>query len=170
MQPNHPQQGYGAPQQPYGEPERVRANAGAAALAGILGILAAGALIWTVVEWIIGSEGTDLGDWPGELWTIVIVRAVLALLILVLALLTLARKIGAAWTLFLAGLLGAATIVLEPLVLEVPMSLWFEQLFEFGDRMSIGIVAAAGLSLLAAIFALLAGAMKSGGQTQSNGF
>lgn len=169
MQPNHPQQGYGAPQQPYGEPERVRANAGAAALAGILGVLAAGALIWTVVEYFVNLEGVDVGDWPSELWTIVIVRGVLALLILVLAFLTLARKIGAAWTLVLIALLGAATVILEPLVLE-RFEGWFDQLFQFEDTMSIAVVAAAGLSLLTAIFALFAGALKSGGQAQPEGF
>lgn len=170
MQPNYPQQGFGAPQQPYGEPERPRANAGAAAVAGILGILAAGAMAWVVIDFVISAGMGDADSWNGQMWAIVIVRGVLALLLLVLAGLTFARKIGAAWTLFLVALVGAATILLEPLVFEVPIGDWFELLFQFSGGGAIAIVVASGLALLTAIFALFAGALKSGGQAQPEGF
>jgi len=159
MQPNYPQQGYGGPPQSFDAPEGRRANAGAAAFAGILGLLTAGALIWVVVEYFVGFEGVD--TWAGEVWTIVIVRAVLALLVLVLAGLTLARKIGGAWALALFALITAATVLLEPLVVGAGIGDWFEALFKFEDTASIGIVVAAGLGLLTAIVAAIAGSTRS---------
>lgn len=174
MQPNYPQQGpqgYGAPQQQpgYGAVEKAKANAGAAALAGILGLLAAGALVWTVVEYFVSAD-IGIDEWPTEVLVIVIVRAALALLLLIVASLTLARKIGAAWTLVILGLVTAATIVLEPIVLG-RFDGWFDRLFAFEDTGSIGIVVAAGLGLLAAIIALFAGSMKSQPESEyQNGF
>lgn len=159
MQPNHPQQGYGGPQQPYAEPGAPRASAGAAGLAGVLGLLTAAALVWTVIEYFVNFE-IPMDAWPSEVWIVVIVRAALALLLLVLAGVTMARRIGAAWSLVLLGLLAAATVVLEPLV-SGSFDGWFEALFEFGDTSSIAMVAAGGLGLLTAIFAIFAGASRS---------
>lgn len=155
---NYPQQGYGAQPQPqYGNPGPARANAGAAAFAGILGLLTAGALIWSVIEYV--AQGID--TMPDQLWTSLIIRGVLAVLVLIIAGLTLARKVGAAWTLVILGLITAATVILEALVLEFPIGEWLESMFEFTDTMSISFVVAAGLGLLTAIIALFAGAMKS---------
>lgn len=170
MQPNYPQQGppqgYGAQPQ-YGDPGPAKANAGAAGVAGILGLLAAGALIWAVIEYFVNLGNVD--QWPSEIWIIVIVRGVLALLLLLVAGLTLARKVGAAWTLVVLGLIAAATIVLEPLVYG-RFEGWFDSLFTFEDTASIAVVVGAALGLLAAIMALFAGSMKSEPEYNNGGF
>lgn len=160
MQPNYPQQGYGGPPQSFDPPEADRTSAGAAAFAGILGLLTAGALIWVVVEYFVNTAG-GVDAFSGEVWTFVIVRGVLALLVLAFAGMTLARKISGAWALALFALITAATVLLEPLVLELGIGDWFEALFQFEDTASIGVVVAAGLGLLTAIVAAIAGSTRS---------
>lgn len=169
MHPNYPQQqGYG-PAQPYGETVPVRANAGASALAGILGVLAAAGLAWVVIEYFTNFD-LEPDVWPSEVWIVVAVRGVIALLLILVAGLTLARKVAAAWLLVVLGLLAAATVLLEPLVFGSDIGAWFDELFAFNESVSIAMVAGAGLGLLAAVFAVFAGSMTSGGHQEYRGY
>lgn len=156
MYPNEPQPyDYGS------TPEYSRPRAGATAIvAGLVGLLAAGALAWVVFEWFTAFDeaGTPM---PNALWVVVGVRAGLAFLLLGLAVGTLARRVSAAWLLMLVALLTAATVILEPLVLEVELGGWVQLMFEFEDSFAIAIVLASGLGLLTALLAIVAGATRA---------
>ena len=149
--------GVPAPPSSWGRP---KAHAGLAMAAGILGVIAAGLLI----TFVIYNITTAIGPWSAVVQTNVFLGLAAAALLLVAAGLTLARNVIGAWTLCVFGLICALGILFNAPLLH-GQDLGTHLKFVFGFEKSSGIVLALffSLSVLMAVVAALAGAMRSPG-------
>lgn len=117
------QQGYPQPQPgfyPPAEPPGRAASPATAAFAAVLGLLAAAALIVVNIGLFndLSDAGLGLGDVPGAYTTIVVIRFGAAVVLLLGAVLVLARKVVAAVILAIGGLAGVAAVLLYPVLLS----------------------------------------------------
>jgi hypothetical protein len=135
------QQGY--PQQQSGgmypaAGARGGGNPAMAIIAAVLGLVAVAALVVLNVNDLKDLEGS-IGDLPGEVITILAVRALAALLLLVGVLLVFVRKVAGAILIAIGGLVGAAIIVLFPVIVSAnsPVSLgigeYLKEVFKFSQ-------------------------------------
>lgn len=156
---------WGGGPSPFAAPRRPRANAAAAAIAGILALLTAGMLIWFALDNVF-SAGGPTGQWSDLVFQNVVGGVIGAGLLLAAAAFTFSRWIAGAWTLCaLCVLYIVATIFVAPLLRGMPLDHQLRWIFGFHD--SDG--AAAGLAMvfgiLTAIIAAIAGSVKSHGPT-----
>ncbi|MFF5261648.1 serine/threonine-protein kinase [Actinomadura viridis] len=144
---------------------RLRANAAAALIAGVLALLTAGMLVWFVLYNVVhaGSEGGGVSSvglvnmFAGTIGTG---------LLLVAAGFTFARRIPGVWTLCaLSAFYVVASIVVAPLLFGTPLGSQLKYLFGFegGDGVAIGL--AITFSALTAVTAAIAGSVTSSGPT-----
>jgi hypothetical protein len=132
-------------------------------VAGLVALLAAGAMGWVVYEWYTAFDesGTPM---PNQLWVVVGVRAALVVLLIGLGVAALARRVAGAWLLVVVALLAVATLVLEPLVLRLDVGGWVELMVELRDSFATAIVLASALGLLTALLAIAAGSTRADGR------
>ncbi|HEU5472020.1 MAG TPA: hypothetical protein VFV67_15315 [Actinophytocola sp.] len=131
-----------------------RTNPATAVLTGLLALVAAGAIGLAAVAVFNELDG-GFGDLPGELKTILVLRVAGAALLLIGAILVFARKMAGAILTVLGALATIASVLLLPVLAEMPMSRYFELIFQFEDADSIGSVVALFAAPLALIFAIL---------------
>src|SRR5690349_12268951 len=159
MQPHqaNPQQGY-LPRsypQPFGAPVRLRANAVASMLAGLLALLTVGLLVWFAVANMQANDTPE--PWPSVVRTNVFGGFGAAALLLIAAVFTFARTVAGAWTLGIASLFFAVmNIVFSPLLGGVSFSdqLDFVSGFHKTTGVAIGLTTIVGT--LTAIVAAIA--------------
>ncbi|ONF72414.1 hypothetical protein AVR91_0209400 [Amycolatopsis keratiniphila subsp. keratiniphila] len=162
MQPNPP--GPGFPQ--YGQPPmpKPRANAPAAVIAGVLALLAAAMLVWFALYNVFVATEAN-----GGLSAITVQNmlsgALSAVVLVVTAGFTFARRIPGVWTLFgFCVFYVVAVFVGMPLVWGTPFSNQVKWLFSFDDSDSTAMALMIVFSVLAAVAAAIAGSVKSYGK------
>jgi hypothetical protein len=153
------QQPQGAYPGSYPEPEERR-NPALAIVAGLLGLVAAAALVVINVELFNLLEGAP-DEVFGEFTPIIIVRFAAAGLLLIGAIIVFIRKLAGAFVLVLGGLAGIAAILLFPVLLSdvAPDGLTFgdylESLFQFEETQETFSAVALIASPLVIILAIL---------------
>lgn len=173
MQPNPPQpvsphygQPPGGPAQWSAGPGQAaspkpRANVVAAVIAGVLALLAAGMLVWFAlynVAVAVEADGRLAGITVQNMFSGVISAVVLV----VAAGFTFARRIPGAWTLFgLCVFYVVAVFVGTPLVWGTPFGAQVKWLFSFDDSDSTAMALTIILAVLTAITAAIAASVKS---------
>jgi hypothetical protein len=156
----HSQQPYAAGQGG-GPAARSGRNPVTAVIAGIFGLAAAAALVVINIDFFgtMSDIGASLGDLPGELTTLVIIRFVAAALLLLGAVLLFARTMPGVVILALAGLSGVAAVLLYPVLLssaaDVEIGAYLEALFTFESAQAAFGALALIMSPLALLFAVL---------------
>ncbi|KFU76553.1 hypothetical protein SAMN04489729_7347 [Amycolatopsis lurida] len=170
MQPNPPQPGFpqhgpptpGGPA-PWGRtaPAKPRANAPAAKVAGILAVLAAVMLVWFALYNVIVATESD-GRPSGITVQNMVSGVVSAVVLVIAAAFTFARRIPGAWTLFgLCAFYVVAVFVGAPLVWGTPFGAQVKWLFSFDDGDSTAMALTIILAVLTAIAAAIAASVKS---------
>ncbi|WP_409490218.1 hypothetical protein [Amycolatopsis sp. cmx-11-12] len=174
MQPNPPQPGFPQYGQPPGGPApwgggpvlptsrpRSRANAVAAVIAGVLALLAAGVLVWFTLYNVVVAAETN-GNWSGITVQNMATGVISAVVLVVAAGFTFARKIPGAWTLFgLCVFYVVAVFVGAPLVWGTPFGAQVKWLFSFDDSDSTAMALTIFLAVLTAITSAIAASVKS---------
>ncbi|ANN19316.1 hypothetical protein SD37_29350 [Amycolatopsis orientalis] len=164
MQPNPPQHGlpqYGLPQ--YGLRPKPRANTAAAVTAGILGVLTACMLVWFVLYNVIYASAPE-GGWSGQVMQNVVFGVIAAVVLMVAAAFTFARRIPGAWTLFgFCVFYVMAVLVATPLLWGTPLSTHLKWIFGFQKSNGVAIALVIIFGILTAITAAIAGSVKSRG-------
>ncbi|AIG74799.1 Putative membrane protein [Amycolatopsis japonica] len=170
MQPNPP--GPGFPQ--YGQPPmaagpipaarpKPRANAPAAVIAGVLALLAATMLVWFALYNVFVATEAN-GGLSGITVQNMVSGALSAVVLVVAAGFTFARRIPGVWTLFgFCVFYVVAVFVGMPLVWGTPLSSQVKWLFSFDDSDSTAMALMIVFSVLAAVAAAIAGSLKSSG-------
>ena len=150
-------QGY--PQQQHPGDQPLAAASTSPVTAVIAAILALGAAVaLTVLGFDFLSdvpEGVSFSDFPSELKTIVIMDFAAAVVLLLGAILVLARKVIGAAILVLGALAGIAAVLLVPPLADVSFSDYLEVMFKFDSTGATMSALALILSPLALIVALL---------------
>ncbi|MGP3931047.1 hypothetical protein [Nonomuraea sp. KM88] len=175
MQPNPPQPRfpqYGQPPiaggpapwgggpSPLGPPPRPRANVAAAMIAGILGLLTAGMLVWFALYNVVHANG-PAGIWNGVVVVNVVGGVIGAGLVMVAAGFTFARRIPGAWTLCVLCVLYVVATFVAPLLRGTPFSAQLAFVFGFDKTNSVAIGLAIIFCVLTTIIAAIAGSVKS---------
>ncbi|MFD6068024.1 MULTISPECIES: hypothetical protein [Amycolatopsis] len=170
MQPNPPRPGFPQPgpptpsgPPPWGQTARPkpRANMPAAVTAGILALLAAAMLVWFALYNVIVATESD--GRPSAITVQNMVSGVVSAVVLVIAAaFTFARRIPGAWTLFgLCVFYVVAVFVGTPLVWGTSFGAQVKWLFSFDDSDSTAMALTIILAVLTAIAAAIAGSVKS---------
>ncbi|WP_340687284.1 hypothetical protein LCL61_14355 [Amycolatopsis coloradensis] len=172
MQPNPPQPGFPQYGQPTASgpaswseprPPKPRANAAAAVVAGSLALLAAAMLVWFALYNVIVATEAD-GRPSGIMVQNMVSGTISAVVLVIAAVFTFARRIPAAWTLFgLCVFYVVAVFVVTPLVWGTPFGAQAKWLFSFDDGDSTAMALTIILAVLTAIAAAIAGSVKSNG-------
>jgi ABC-type anion transport system duplicated permease subunit len=169
---SYQQQGYPQqqPQQPQmggyqsgGYPAADSPSPVAAVIAGILGLVAAAALVVATVKFMSAlsdlgdSVGRSIGfgDYPGKLKTLVLLGFVAAAILVIGAIVVFLRKMAGAIILVIGGLAGIAAVVLYPTLTDSPFGEFLKQMFKFPDAQATFLVVALIASPLALIAAIL---------------
>ncbi|MBE1536784.1 serine/threonine-protein kinase [Actinomadura algeriensis] len=157
----HPPSPLPHPDTPPAEP---RANAAAAAIAGIVALLTACALVWYALANVVYAADAPAGRWSGLVLENVLGGVIGAGLLLVAAGFTFARRIAGAWTLCaLCVLYVVATIFVAPLLRGTALGAQLEFVFGFEGSNGVAIALATLFGVLTAITAAIAGSVKSYG-------
>jgi hypothetical protein len=149
--------GYPAPGYPqqFGAPVRLRANAVASVVAGLLALLTAGLLVWFAVANILANNTPE--PWPSVVWINVIGGFGSAGLLLILAVFTFARTVAGAWTL---GALNVFFVLMNvgfsPLANGVSVRSQLDFVFGFHKATGIAVGLATIFGVLTAIVAVIA--------------
>ncbi|WP_233611518.1 hypothetical protein [Amycolatopsis sp. WAC 01376] len=162
-QPDFPQYGQppGGPAQWGGAPPKPRANAVAAVIAGVLALLAAGMLVWFALYNVVVAAEAE-GRSPGITVQNMASGVISAVVLVVAAGFTFARKIAGAWTLFgLCVFYVVAVFVGTPLVWGTPFGAQVKWLFSFDDSDSTAMALTIFLAVLTAITSAIAASVKS---------
>ncbi|WP_410649985.1 hypothetical protein [Amycolatopsis sp. cmx-4-54] len=171
-QPNPPQPGFpqhGQPTAsgpaPWGDPKppKPRANAAAAMIAGVLALLAAAMLVWFALYNVIVATEAD-GRPSGITVQNMASGTISAVVLVIAAAFTFARRIPGVWTLFgLCVFYVVAVFVGTPLVWGTSFGAQVKWLFSFDDGDSTAMALTIILAVLTAIAAATAGSVKSYG-------
>jgi hypothetical protein len=154
QQPGYPQQPPGYPQP--GQPRPVRTNPATALVAAVFALCAAGALAVVGYDFLTEvPDGAGFGDLPGRLQAIPVMQFGAAVLLLIGAILLLARKMAGAVVVVLGGLAGVAAILLVPMLADIGMGVYLELVFKFDSTGATMSAIALILSPLALIVAIL---------------
>lgn len=167
-QPNPPQPGSPQSGQPPGGPAqwdaaspKSRANTVAAVIAGVLALLAAGMLVWFALYNVVVAVEAD-GRLSGITVQNMASGVISAVVLVVAAGFTFARRIPGAWTLFgLCVFYVVAVFVGTPLVWGTPFGAQVKWLFSFDDSDSTAMALTIILAVLTAITAAIAASVKS---------
>lgn len=172
MQPDPPQPGFPQYGQPPGGPAqwgggpgqaaraKPRANAVAAVIAGVLALLAAGMLVWFSLYNVVAAETN--GNLSGITVQNMLSSVITAVVLVVAAGFTFARRIPGAWTLFgLCVFYVVAVFVGTPLVWGTPFGAQVKWLFSFDDSDSTAMALTIFLAVLTAIMSAIAASVKS---------
>ncbi|WP_083737485.1 hypothetical protein [Amycolatopsis keratiniphila] len=143
---------------------KPRANAPAAVIAGVLALLAAAMLVWFALYNVFVATEAN-----GGLSAITVQNmlsgALSAVVLVVTAGFTFARRIPGVWTLFgFCVFYVVAVFVGMPLVWGTPFSNQVKWLFSFDDSDSTAMALMIVFSVLAAVAAAIAGSVKSYGK------
>ncbi|UUV30267.1 hypothetical protein NQK81_36745 [Amycolatopsis roodepoortensis] len=170
MQPNPPQPGFPQPGQPtpsgpppWGQAARPkpRANTPAAVTAGVLALLAAAMLVWFALYNVVVAAEAD-GRPPGITVQNMASGVISAVVLVIAAAFTFARRIPGAWTLCgLCLFYVVAVFVGTPLVWGTPFGAQAKWLFSFDDGDSTAMALTIILAVLTAIAAAIAASVKS---------
>ncbi|MFJ8910021.1 hypothetical protein [Amycolatopsis sp. NPDC102389] len=169
MQPNPPQPGFPQYGQQPGWPGQVapakpRANAVASVIAGILALLAAAMLVWFALYNVFVAAEAN-GHWSGITMQNLVSGTIAAVVLVVAAGFTFARRIPGVWTLFgFCVFYVVAVFVGMPLVWGTPLSAQVKWLFSFDDGDSTAMALMIVFSVLAAVAAAIAAGVKSPGK------
>ena len=130
---------------PHPQAVRLRANAGASVLAGLLAVLTAGLLVWFAVANV--QEHDYPAPWPSVVRINVIGGFGAAGVLALAAMFTFARTVAGAWTLGVASLFFATMIIITPLLRNQDVSAHFDWVFGFhkATGVAIGLVVIAGV-------------------------
>ncbi|WP_243727214.1 hypothetical protein [Actinocrispum wychmicini] len=155
---------WGGGPSPLAAPPRPRANAAAAATAGILALITAGMLVWFALY------NVDIAGQPDVGWSSLEVQNVLggvigAVLLVVAAGFTFARKIPGAWTLCVVCVLFTVVDFVSPLLRGADFDAHVKFLFGFARSNGVAIGLSIIFGVLTAIMAAVAGSTKSYGPT-----
>jgi hypothetical protein len=169
QQPGQPQQPPGYPQP--GQPQPVRTNPATALVAAVLALCAAGALAAVGFDFLSEvPDGAGFGDLPGRLQAIPIMQFGAAVLLLIAAILLLARKMAGAVFAVLGGLAGIAAILLVPMLADIGMGIYLELVFKFDSTGATMSAIALILSPLALIVAILPATLRHLRGTADDGY
>ncbi|MEU3769110.1 hypothetical protein AB0E55_29000 [Amycolatopsis keratiniphila] len=143
---------------------KPRANAPAAVIAGVLALLAAAMLVWFALYNVFVATEAN-----GGLSAITVQNmlsgALSAVVLVIAAGFTFARRIPGVWTLFgFCVFYVVAVFVGMPLVWGTPFSSQVKWLFSFDDGDSTAMALMIVLCVLAAVAAAIAGSVKSYGK------
>lgn len=110
----YPQQGY---PQPGFYPPASTANPATSAFAAVFGLLVAASLVVVNIDFFNHLGGAGLGDLPGSITTIVMIRFGAAAILLLGAVIVAFRKLPGAIILALGAVAGIAAVLLYPVML-----------------------------------------------------
>ncbi|MEU8801875.1 serine/threonine-protein kinase [Spirillospora sp. NPDC048819] len=151
------------PPHPDMPPPAPRANAAAAVIAGVLALLAAGMIVWFALYNLVYAFGPT-GRWSSIVLVNVLGGLIGAVLLVVAAGFTFARRIFGAWTLCaLCGLYVVASIFVGPLLWETAFITQLKFLFGADGGDGVAMALAIIFCVLTAIMGAIAGSVKSHG-------
>ena len=142
---------------PYPQPVRLRANAGASVLAGLLAFLTAGLLVWFALANM--QEHDYPAPWPSVVRTNVIGGFCAAGVLILAAVCTVARTVAGAWLLGVTTLFFVTMIIITPVLRGQDVSAHLDWVFGFhkATGAAIGLTTIAGvLTAVAAVGAAIA--------------
>jgi hypothetical protein len=133
-----------------------------AIIAALLALVAAAGLVVVNMKTLSDlPSGVGFGDLPSQFKTILIIWFAAALILLVGAIIVVARKIAGAFIVVLGGLAGIAAVLLYPVILgdalgvKIEMGKYLEELFKFKTTEDTFAAIALIASPLALILAIL---------------
>jgi hypothetical protein len=150
-------QGYPQQQHPGDQPLAAASTSPVTAvIAAILALGAAAALAVLGFDFLSDvPEGVSFSDFPSELKTVLILDFAAAAVLLIGAILVLARKLAGAVILVIGALAGITAILVVPPLADASFSDYFEEMFKFDSTGATMSALALILSPLALIVALL---------------
>ncbi|WP_181774949.1 hypothetical protein [Amycolatopsis pittospori] len=140
-------------------PRRPKAHAAASPIAGVFALLAAGTNVWFALYNVEVANSAE--RWYGLDWVNVVGGFASALLLLVTAGFTFARKVGGALTLCVLSAFFAVAIFVSPLMRGADVGAHLAFVFGFEKANGIAILLTAAFCLLAAMTSAFAAGMKS---------